>query len=99
MFNTILFEEKTQDQPKCNCQQKGTCLLEGNCLDKKLICQCNLKKNTTSDGLNYNGLTENTFKDRFCKHRNSFNYESKKILQNYLVNYKAIPAENKQKLK
>ena len=36
-----------------------------------------LKKNTVSDGDNYNGLTENTFKDRFYKHRNSFNYESK----------------------
>ena len=36
-----------------------------------------MKENTTSDGVNYNGLTENTFKDRFYKHRNSFKYESK----------------------
>ena len=36
-----------------------------------------MKENTTSDGVNYNGLTENTFKDQFYKHRNSFNYESK----------------------
>ena len=32
--NRILLEEKTQDQPKCNCQQKDACPLEGNCLDK-----------------------------------------------------------------
>ena len=41
------------------------------------LCQSNLKENTTSDGVNYNVLTENTFKDRFYKHRNSFKYESK----------------------
>ena len=73
----ILSEEKTKDQPKCACQQKDTCPLEGNCLDKELIYQCTLKENTTSDRVNYNGLTENTFKDRFYKHCNSFKYESK----------------------
>ena len=36
-----------------------------------------LKDNTTSDRVNYNGLTENTFKDQLYKHCNSFNYESK----------------------
>ena len=75
--NRILSEEKTQDQPKCNCRQKDTCPLEGHCLDKELIYRCILKENTTSDGVNYNDLTENTFKDRFYKHRNSFKYESK----------------------
>ena len=73
--NRILSEEKTQDQPKCNCRQKDTCAVEGNCLDKELIYQCTLKKNTTSDGVNYNGLTENTFKDRFYENRNSFKYK------------------------
>ena len=73
----ILSEEKTKDQPKCACQQKDTCPLEGNCLDKELIYQCTLKENTTSGGVNYNGLTENIFKDRFYKHCNSFKYESK----------------------
>ena len=61
--NRILSEEKTQDQPKCNCRQKDTCPLEGHCLDKELIYQCILKENTTSDGVNYNGLTENTLKE------------------------------------
>ena len=75
--NRILSEEKTQDQPKCNCKQKDTCPLEGHCLDKELIYRCILKENTTSDGVTYNGLTENTFKDRFYKHRNSFKYKSK----------------------
>ena len=52
------------------------CPLDRNCLGKELIYKCNLKENTTSDGVNYNGLTENTFKDRFYKHRNSLKYES-----------------------
>ena len=75
--NRILSEEKTQDQPKCNCQQKDTCPLEGPCLEKELIYQCILKENTTSGRVTYNGLTENSFKDQFYKHRSSFKYESK----------------------
>ena len=75
--NRILSKEKNQDPPKCSCQQKDTCPLEGNCLDKELMYQCTLKENTTSDKVNYNGLTENTFKDWFYKHRNSFQYENK----------------------
>ena len=35
------------------------------------------ERDTTSDGVNHNGLTENAFKDQFYKHRNSFKYESK----------------------
>ena len=30
----ILSEDTGQGQPKCNCRQKDTCPLEGNCLDK-----------------------------------------------------------------
>ena len=36
-----------------------------------------MKANNTSDGVNYNGLTENTLKEQFYKRRNSFKYESK----------------------
>ena len=75
--NKILSEGKPQDQPKCNCRQKHACPIEGNCLDKELVYQCNLKENNTSDRVSYNGLTEKTFKDRFYKHLNSFKYESK----------------------
>ena len=56
---------------------EDTCPLETNCLDKELIYQCTLKENNTSDGVNYNGLTENTFKDRLYKQGNSVKYESK----------------------
>ena len=36
-----------------------------------------MKENNTSDRVNYDSLTENTFKDRFYKHCNSFKYERK----------------------
>ena len=74
--NRILSEEKTQGQPICNCRQKNTCPLEGHCFEKELIYRCTLKENTTNDGVNYNSLTENTFKDRLYKHHNLFKYES-----------------------
>ena len=74
--NRILFEEKTQHQPNVIADRK-ILVLEGNCLDKELTYQCSLKENTNSDGVNYNGITENTFKERFYKDRNSFKYESK----------------------
>ena len=77
--NRILSEEKTQDQPKCNCRQKDTCPLKQHCLDKELIYRCILKENTTSDRVKYNGLTENTFNDQFYKHHNSFKYKSKAL--------------------
>ena len=71
--NRILYEEKTQDQPKFNCWHKDGCPLEGNSLYKELIYQCNLKENNTCDRVNYNGLT---FKEWFYKHCNSFKYKS-----------------------
>ena len=75
--NRSLSEETAQGQHKCNCRQQDTCPLHGTCLDKKLMYLCNLQENTTSDEVNYNGFTENKFKDRFYKYRNSFKYESK----------------------
>ena len=95
--NRILSEESTQDQPKCNCCHKDTFPLERHCFDKELRYQCILKENTTSDRVNYNGLTENTFKDRFYKPCNSFKYESKtnstEFIDKELI-YRCILKEN-----
>ena len=85
--NRILSEETAQVQPKYNCQQKDNCPLEGNCLNKELIYQSNLKENTTNDGVNYNGLTGNTFKDRFYKHRNSVKYKYKENSTEFLKHF------------
>ena len=62
-----------------NCRVKGSCPLDGNGLQSSLayICKAATSK-VTNEYPYYIGLTENTFKDRFYKHKNSFRYESKK---------------------
>ena len=63
----------------CNCRLKTSCPVNGDCLQSSLVYIC---KADTPDIIenhpHYIGLTENTFKDRFYKHKNSFKYESKR---------------------
>ena len=65
--------------PTCNCLLKTSCPLNGDCLQSSLAY---IYKADTRDIIenhpHYIGLTENTFKDRFYKHKNSFKYESKR---------------------
>jgi len=49
----------------------------GNCLVKNVIYKCNVLSDHQIAEASYIGLTENSFKDRLYKHRNSFKYESK----------------------
>ena len=51
--------------------------MSGNCLDKHLIYQCTVKSSPDDEGVNYIGLTENTFKTRWNQHKHTFRYESK----------------------
>ena len=52
-------EKSTPDNPNCNCQQKDTRPLKGNCLDR--IYRRNLKKNINSAGIYHKRLTGDTF--------------------------------------
>ena len=62
-----------------NCRVKASCPLDGNCLQTSLVYICQAATpELTDDYPHYIGLTENTFKDRFYKHKKSFRYESKK---------------------
>ena len=65
--------------PQCYRALKSPVLigLNGNCLTNSVIYNCNVKDNDNDTGVNYIGLTEHTFKDRFYKHRNAFKYKSK----------------------
>ena len=62
-----------------NCPSKISCPLNGDCLQSSLvyICKADTSIITENHPL-YIGLTENTFKDQFYKHKNSFKYESKR---------------------
>ena len=82
--NRILSEEKTQDQPKCNCRQKDTCPLEGHCLDQELIYRCILKENTTSEEVNYNVLQKIHLKTNFISIAIPSSTKVWQIPQNYL---------------
>ena len=82
----IIFVEKiiNNNIPKpsartCTCRSKTSSALKGNFLEPSLVYIC--KADTTNiieNHSHYIGLTENTFKDRFYKHKNSFKYKSKR---------------------
>ena len=72
----------------CNCRVKESCPLNGGCVQSSVAYGCKItSNNTVEDSPHYIGRTENTFKDRLYKHKNSFKYETKKIsteLSNYI---------------
>ena len=65
------------DRKSCNCRQKITCPLNGNCLQSSVVYQATVMRNDNSTSETCIGLTENDFKTcytaSFChaKHRNS----------------------------
>ena len=61
---------------QCNCRSPQHMSIGREMLDDHIVYLCNIK-NANDEGANYIGSTENTFKDRWYKHRNSFKYESK----------------------
>ena len=73
--NINLQRNTTPEIHKCNCRNKESCPLNGNCLTKSLVYSG--KVDCTRNEDTYVGLTENTFKDRLYKHKNSFKYRSK----------------------
>ena len=68
-----------QPAPTCNCRSKSSCPLNGDCMQSSLVYICKADApNITKNHPHYISLTENTFKDRFYEHKNSFKYESKR---------------------
>ena len=65
--------------PTSICRSKTSCPLNGDCLESSLVYICKAgTSNITENHSHYIGLTENTFKDPFYKHKNSFKCESKR---------------------
>ena len=69
----------------CNCRVKAPFPLDGNRLQFSLvyICKATTTK-ITNDYPHYIGLTENSFRNRLYKHKNSFRYERRKTQLKYL---------------
>ena len=73
----ILHPTNASNIPSCNCRKKDECPLEGKCLQRNVIYKCQVSTNE-DECVSYIGCTENTFKDRLYKHRNSFKYKTKR---------------------
>ena len=66
-------------KPHCNCRVKESCPRNSDCLQSSVLYGFKITSNiAVEDSPHYIGLTDNTFKDRLYKHRNSFKYETKK---------------------
>lgn len=74
----VLNNNKQVNTPGCNCRNRDECPLRGNCLDKNVVYCGKVTVNNEEIGPNYIGITENTWKDRNYKHRNSYNDPNKK---------------------
>ena len=64
--NTVAVSTK-----ECNCRDKKMCPVQNKCLTEGVVYQALVER---SDGMteSYVGLTENSFKDRWTKHKSSF---------------------------
>ena len=76
----ILKQPKTEENPKtCNCSNKNTCPMNNNCLEKSLVYEATLTATDQNKPPKYYiGLCKPTFKERFGKHKQSFNNENYK---------------------
>ena len=73
--NTAAAATATIDNNKtCNCRQKDTCPLDGNCLQSSVIYQATATRKDNNTTETYIGLTENDFKTRYRNHTASFRH-------------------------
>ena len=65
---------------RCNCRDKTTCPLRGDCLTECVIYQADVthQKTKTTTTNSYIGLTEKAFKTRFTSHKSSFKLSHKR---------------------
>ena len=76
---SILNKRETLNKKKCNCINKNTCPLNGECQAENIIDEASLNSNK----LNYEekhckGSCETSFKKRFGNHKKSFNNDQYK---------------------
>ena len=86
-----LNDSKSNNSKKCNCRNKASCPLQGNCLIDSIIYRGNVTTSNKTDENNYIGLTENPFKDRERYHHYTLQNEEKKTstqLSNYMWHLK-----------
>ena len=71
-------KKSTQDRKLCNCRQKSSCPLGGQCLTKCIVYKATVTETTLNNQKTYIRQTENEFKTRFNWHKSSFKLEHKR---------------------
>ena len=66
-------ETNKKDIKRCSCKSTTTCPLNGNCLQTSIVYLATVS--TDQNTYKYIGLTENSFKQRFTTHNQSFRHE------------------------
>ena len=69
--------------PGCNCRRREECPLRGKCLEKSVVYCGKVMANNEDNGTSYIGVTENTWKDRNYKHRNSYKDQVNRMIRDY----------------
>ena len=69
----VLNVDKAQTSKTCNCRDKDSCPLQGNCLATNIIYNAEVTSNNQK--MTYIGLTEPPFKLRYNNHLQSFRHE------------------------
>ena len=72
----ILKNEENVEPPQCKCRNKNECPLPGNCEIKNIVYEATIQ--SAAETKTYIGLTANTFKDRYTKHKSDCKLEYKK---------------------
>ena len=74
-------DESKSSKSSCNCRDKTSCPLNGNCLQQNVeYCGKVIPRNEFANKNNphYIGLTKSSFQDSLHKRRNSFKYKNKR---------------------
>ncbi|MCP3852632.1 MAG: hypothetical protein GY694_20755, partial [Gammaproteobacteria bacterium] len=92
----VLATKEPTATKRCNCQNKPTCPVPGECCTSKVIYHASVQH---EDGkkAEYIGSTETEFKFRFNNHKKSFkhdNYKSETTLSKYVWDHGLNPAPN-----
>ena len=84
----ILETSKTPStENNCNCRKKNNCPLKNNCLTSSVVYNANITTESDTNGKNYIGLTEGTFKQCYTQHKLSFlnrNYSNSMELSKHI---------------
>ena len=72
-----LAKTTTNENKRCNCRNKATCPIPGNCCAEKIVYQATVKHDDGKTAV-YIGSTETNFKARYNNHKKSFNHEKYK---------------------